>query len=125
MYVAHAYEDCPVCSSRMTCGEIDDRSEWCRCEYYCRTCDYTFSKLVTFKIQSDEVENEVWEDLPGMPQYEKGQLIHFMWSGWRARGRVWKRHLRDSTFHYHIDCPSVVSGEPPDIEREFTKSELS
>lgn len=125
MYVVTPFEDCPVCGSRIKCGEIDSRGEWCRCDYFCETCDRTFQKLVTFKTQSDEVESEEWEDLPEDPYFEKEQLVHFIWNGQEERGRIWKRHVTDSEFHYHIDCPSVLSGGPPDIEREFTESELS
>jgi len=125
MYVAPPFEDCPVCGLRISCGEIDSRGEWCRCDYYCCICDNIFQKLVTFKTQSDEVESEEWEDLPCVPNYERDQTVRFMWNGWEERGRIWKRHVKGTTFHYHIDCPSVVLGKPPSTDREFTSSELN
>lgn len=140
MYVATPYEDCPVCGTRIECGEIDSRGEWCRCNYYCGICDHIFQKLVTFKTQSDEAESEEWEDLPGVPDYERDTTVRFMWNGWEERGRIWKRHVkgttlhyhidcprvvRGTTFHYHIDCPSVVRGTPPSRDREFTENELN
>lgn len=125
MYVATPFEDCPVCGSRIPCGDIDSRSEWCRCDYYCDTCDHTFQKLVTFETQSHKVESEEWEDLPDGPYFEKDQLVHFIWNDQKERGRIWKRHVRDCEIHYHVDCPSVSSGEPPNVEREFMEGELS
>jgi len=125
MYVVPSFEDCPVCGARIPCGEIDDRSEWCRSNYYCSTCDHTFQKHVTFEIQSDEVKSEEWEDLPDDPYFEKEQRVFFMWNGGKERGRIWKRHLGDGTFHYHVDCLSVASGELPDIEHEFAERELT
>lgn len=127
MYVAPSYEDCPVCGSRMSCGYIDSRGEWCRCNYYCDQCDHTFPKLVTFKIQSEEVESEVWEDLPASdPYFEKEQIVHFMWNGKKEQGRIWKRHVKEGKFHYHIDCLSVTSHAQtrPGTELEFAESEL-
>jgi len=125
MYVAPSFEDCPVCGSRIPCEDIDSRGEWCRCNFHCGDCDRYFSKLVTFKTQSEEVESETWEDLPGKPWYEKDQFVSFPWKGLTERGRIWKRHVRLLEFHYHIDCPSVTSGKPPSAEQEFTESELS
>lgn len=109
MYIVRD-EDCPVCTKRMKHIEDDDRGEWCRSTYYCEACDQTYEKLVTFKIQSREIESEVWEDLPESdPMFEVEQYIEYTWEGKPRIGRIWKRHVSlDGKFHYHIDSPGAV-----------------
>ena len=36
-------EDCPVCGSTLEHTDTDSRQEWICEEYYCDTCDNTFS----------------------------------------------------------------------------------
>ena len=54
--------DCPKCGNFLVGGEIDARQEWVRYEYWCKFCKETFSRKVTFKIQSEMVESDEWEE---------------------------------------------------------------
>jgi len=93
----------------------DDRGEWCRSTYFCETCNQIYCKLVTFKIQSREIESVVWEGLPeNDPMFEVDQYVLYTWKDKEARGRIWKRHVsEESRFHYHLDSPA---GASPGIE---------
>jgi len=93
----------------------DDRSEWCRSTYYCEACDQTYEKLVTFEIQSREIDSVVWEGLPeDDPVFEVDQYITYAWGGKQRTARIWKRHVSlDGKFHYHIDSPGAVD---PNVE---------
>jgi len=59
--------DCPKCRNFLVGGEIDSRQDltklmpWVRYEYWCKFCKETFSRKVTFNIQSEMVESDEWE----------------------------------------------------------------
>ena len=54
--------NCPECGEELEEVEVDGRQEWRRTTYYCSECDEEFSRLVTYKIQSQMVESDEWED---------------------------------------------------------------
>lgn len=45
----------------MTVVESDSRQEWCRTIYGCSECHREFSRLTTYKQQSQLVESDEWE----------------------------------------------------------------
>jgi len=85
--------------------ETDSRGEWYRSTYFCEACYQNYTRLVTYKIQSDSIESDEWEDLPEKdPMFEVEQEVFYLCGGKVAEGTVTSRHVEErGTYHYHVD----------------------
>lgn len=50
------------CNGELILEDSDPRQEWCHEHYTCNECDATYTREITYKIQSNLVDSDVLVD---------------------------------------------------------------